>query len=114
MSKSESTSAPQFWLYSSVSPMENQFSSFGRGHCWHQQNQGAGRGGSWVQPQPCWDLRRALTLSGRDEEDNPPEKPWLWIRVEKGSRMASTGGEKASKMKIKTNIELENTSSPGV
>lgn len=76
----------------------------------------AGRGGSWVQSQPCWDRRRALTLSGRDEEDNPPEKPWLWIRVEKGSRMASTGGQKVSKMKIKTNVDVGNTppSSPGV
>lgn len=58
---------------------------------------------------PCWDLRRALTLSGRDEEDNPPEKPWLRIRVEMGNRMASTGGEKVSKMKTKTNVELGNT-----
>lgn len=55
-------------------------------------------------------------MSGRDEEDNPPEKPWLWIGVEMGGRMASTGGEKVSKMKIKTNVELGNTpsSSPGV
>lgn len=25
--------------------------------------------------------RRALILSGRDDEGNPPEKPWLWRRV---------------------------------
>lgn len=25
--------------------------------------------------------RRARILSGRDDEGNPPEKPWLWRRV---------------------------------
>jgi len=47
-----------------------------------------------------WNLQRALPLSGRDEEDNPPEKPWLSIKVEMGSRgeywqtigVRSTGG----------------------
>lgn len=26
-----------------------------------------------------WNLPRTLTLSGRDEEDDSPEQPWLWI-----------------------------------
>lgn len=33
-----------------------------------------------------WNLQRALTLSGKDEDNNPPEKPGLWIRVVMGSR----------------------------
>lgn len=63
-----------------------------------------------------WNLQRALTWSGRDDEDNSPEKPWLRIWVEMGSRcdywqtisVISTGSRIVSKMKIKTNGELGN------
>lgn len=58
-------------------------------------------------------------MSGRNDEDSPPEKPWLWIRVEIGSRcehwqtvgVRSTGGEIISKLKIKKTSELGNTPS---